>query len=164
MIQNITVRHHVHLSDRSYDAVVAAFREAVGSVEEGFDQAAAEVTSREGFEALAHSREGSSGFMSFLPVDHGKWLSWVGIEGKCVMFVLGNPLIAQTMMRHSMAVGLNVPVRLAIYEDADGGTRVAYDLPSSLMSTIDDGRVHDAALKLDAKLIALAEQISGATA
>jgi hypothetical protein len=42
-------------------------------------------------------------------------------------------------------------------------TRVAYDLPSALMSGLDDANVAEAARKLDAKLIAVAETISGAT-
>ena len=48
-------------------------------------------------------------------------------------------------------------------EGADGRTRVAYDLPSTLMSGLDDADVAEATRKLDAKLIAVAETISGAT-
>jgi hypothetical protein len=52
---------------------------------------------------------------------------------------------------------LNVPVRLMIYEDAvSRTTRLAYDLPSSLMSGLQNEKVAAAAKKLDAKLIALA--------
>ena len=72
-------------------------------------------------------------------------------------------MIAITMIKHDIRVGLNVPVRIYIYEGADGRTRVAYDLPSTLMSGLDGADVAEAARKLDAKLIAVAETISGAT-
>ena len=101
---------------------------------------------------------------AFLTLDHGAWLGIFGNAAKAVMVVLGNPLIAITMIKHDIRVGLNVPVRIYIYEGADGHTRVAYDLPSTLMSGLDDADVTEAARKLDAKLIALAETISGATA
>jgi uncharacterized protein (DUF302 family) len=64
-----------------------------------------------------------------------------------------------------VAAGLNVPIRLLIYEDLESGTaRLAYDLPSSLMSVLENGEVAAAAKKLDAKLIALAVQATGSEA
>ena len=164
MIQQRTVNHQEHISDRSYEEVVALFTEATGSVEEGFDSVASPAQSKEDFERIFKGREGSSGFMRFLTLDHGAWLSTFDKAAKAVMIVLGNPLIAITMIKHDIRVGLNVPVRIYIYEGADGRTRVAYDLPSTLMSGLDNADVAEAARKLDAKLIALAETISGATA
>jgi uncharacterized protein (DUF302 family) len=81
------------------------------------------------------------------------------------MYTIGNPLIARTMLEHDIAAGLNVPVRLMIYEDAvTGTTRLAYDLPSSLMSGLENEKVAAAAKKLDAKLIALAIHATGSEA
>jgi uncharacterized protein (DUF302 family) len=69
------------------------------------------------------------------------------------------------MLKHDIAAGLNVPVRLMIYEDvASRTTRLAYDLPSSLMSGLKNRKVTPAAKKLDAKLIALAIHATGAEA
>jgi hypothetical protein len=52
-----------------------------------------------------------------------------------------------------------------IYEDAASRTtRLAYDLPSSLMSGLQNEKVTAAAKKLDAKLIALAVHATGAEA
>jgi hypothetical protein len=56
-------------------------------------------------------------------------------------------------------------VRLMIYEDAvSRTTRLAYDLPSSLMSGLQNEKVDAAAKKLDAKLIALAIHATGTEA
>jgi len=81
------------------------------------------------------------------------------------MYTIGNPLIARTMLEHDIAAGLNVPVRLMIYEDAASRTtRLTYDLPSSLMSGLQNEKVTAAAKKLDAKLIALAVHATSAKA
>jgi uncharacterized protein (DUF302 family) len=60
---------------------------------------------------------------------------------------------------------LNVPVRLMIYEDAvSRTTRLTYDLPSSLMSGLQNEKVAAAAKKLDTKLIALRIHATGTEA
>lgn len=160
MIRSITVQHYEHVTDNSFESVVTAFEAATGSVEEGFTQVTDQATTPQEFEALFRAREGNSGFMRFDTFDHGKWLRLIGQTAKAVMVILGNPLIARTMLQHDIRAGLNVPVRLLIYEHTDGSTRVAYDLPSSLMSGLENADVSAAAAKLDAKLIALAEAIT----
>ena len=103
--------------------------------------------------------------MRFLTVDHGAWLTRIGLKARARMYTIGNPLIARTMLEHDIAAGLNVPVRLMIYEDAASRTtRLAYDLPSSLMSGLQNEKVSSAAKNLDAKLIALAVHATGADA
>jgi uncharacterized protein (DUF302 family) len=166
MRTTFTVHHNEHVSSRSFEEVVNAFESAVGSVEEtGFPALLAATKSAEEFETSVRSHEGSSGFMRFLTVDHGAWLARIRLNARARMYTIGNPLIARTMLEHDIAAGLNVPVRLMIYEDAvSGTTRLAYDLPSSLMSGLQNEKVAAAAKKLDAKLIALAVHATGAEA
>jgi uncharacterized protein (DUF302 family) len=69
------------------------------------------------------------------------------------------------MLEHHIAAGLNVPVRLMIYEEpATRTTRLTFDLPSSLMSGLKNEKLAVAAKELDAKLIALAVHATGADA
>jgi uncharacterized protein (DUF302 family) len=165
MIDEFVVRHYEYVSARSFDEVVAAFEAVVGSVEDGaFRKEIATAEEPADFEARVRDREGSSGFMRFLTVDHGRWLSRIGVVAKARMYTIGNPLIAQTMIKHDLGVGLNVPIRLMIYQDASGMVRLVYDLPSSLMSRLRNEQVAAAASKLDAKLGALAELATGASA
>jgi uncharacterized protein (DUF302 family) len=166
MTTTFTVHHNEHFSSRPFEEVVNAFESAVGSVEDiGFPALLAKTKNSDEFEASVHSREGSSGFMRFLTVDHGAWLNRVGLSAKASMYTIGNPLIARTMLEHNIAAGLNVPVRLMIYEDpVNRTTRLAYDLPSSLMSGLQNEKVTAAAKRLDAKLIALAVHATGAEA
>jgi uncharacterized protein (DUF302 family) len=100
--------------------------------------------------------------MRFQTLDHGAWSALYGDPFKARLYILGNPLIARTMMQYDLRVGLNVPVRLLIYETAAGEVRLGYDLPSSMMSRLVNADVTAAARKLDAKLAALAERVTGA--
>ena len=164
MIEEFTVQHYEHASARSFSEVVASFEAALGLVEGGIFRA--EIESAKGpmdFEKVMHSHEGSSGFMRFLTVDHGAWLKNIGLNARARMYTIGNPLIAATMIKFDIEAGLNVPVRLLIYEHCATGTvRLAYDLPSSLMSRLNNAEVAASAKKLDMKLIALAELATGA--
>jgi uncharacterized protein (DUF302 family) len=166
MIDSFTVEHHEHVSQRSFDDVVAAFEAELGSVEGGeiLPREVAAATSPADFETRIRAYEGRSGFMRFLTNDHGAWMSRVGVQAKIRSYIIGNPLIAQTMMRHDPGVGLNVPIRILIFQTPSGEVRLGYDLPSSLMSRLHNDDVSAAALKLDAKLRALAVLATGATA
>ncbi len=166
MIDSFTVEHHEHVSQRSVDEVVAAFEAELGSVEGGeiLPHEVAAATSPADFEARIRAYEGRSGFMRFLTNDHGAWMSRVGVQARIRSYIIGNPLIAQTMMRHDPGVGLNVPIRVLIFQTPSGEVRLGYDLPSSLMSRLHNDDVSAAALKLDAKLRALAVLATGATA
>jgi uncharacterized protein (DUF302 family) len=164
--QEYMVQHIEHISSHSFDEVITDFEARVGTVEDGaFQQLAAEATDEEDFKKRVQEHEGKSGFMQFLLVDHGAWLPHVGINGKKArMYTIGNPLIAQTMLKYDLRVGLNVPVRLMIYENSiDNTVRLAYDLPSSLMSQLKNENVTTAAKKLDAKLQQLCENVAGAS-
>jgi hypothetical protein len=80
MIDEFTAQHHEHISARSFDEVIATFEAAVGSVEDGGIEDDAEGrTEFVGFETRVRSREGASGFMRFLTIDHGAWLARNGL-------------------------------------------------------------------------------------
>jgi len=158
--------HREHVSDRPFDAVVAAFDAAVGAIDnEAFRSEVKASTNTEDFERRIGAFEGPSGFMCFMQIDHGAWLATIGISARAKLYILGNPLIARTMLRHDIGAGLNVPLRVMIYEDPQSGSsRFAYDLPSSLMARLGSEPLLAAARRLDEKLIALAELVTGARA
>ena len=150
-------------STRSYDEVLLNLRKLVGSAtpqkvtkqESGGDI-------REHFEKAIQSQVGESGFMLFLEIDHGQWLPLYGIGRKVVRWILGNPLIALTMIRHDITAGLFAPVELLLVENASGdGSTVIYDLPSSLMAIARNPALRDAARVLDRKLRTLVSRVTG---
>jgi uncharacterized protein (DUF302 family) len=146
--------------------VVIAFERVVGTVEEiGWQSIRDAFKNAAELETTVQERVGPSGFMRFLTIDHGSWLTLVGQPTKMRMYTIGNPLVAITMLRHNIAAGLNLPLRLAIYRDeVSGTTRLIYDQPSGLMSGLANPSLMEAADKLDAKLAALAEQVIGVKA
>ncbi len=162
-----TLIHLEYLSERPFDEVVAAFEAATGVVSsDEFRQiVAASAGNADEFMQRVHAFEGPSGFMRFLDIDHGAWMGMLGIAGRAKLYILGNPLIAATMIRHNLGAALNVPVRAMIVEDPQTRrTRLVYDRPSSLMARLGDREVDAAAARLDEKLAALAEAATGAKA
>ena len=55
---------------------------------------------------------GESDIMLFAELDHGAWLSKFGINRRTVGWILGNPLIAITMIQHAITAGLFAPAEL----------------------------------------------------
>jgi uncharacterized protein (DUF302 family) len=160
-----TLIHFEHISARSYEEVVTAFEAAIGRQSgEAFRNSVDASMNADDFEARMHAAEGPSGFMLFFAADHGAWMGKIGLKARAKLYILGNPLIARTMIEHDIGVGLNVPVRVLIYEDPAGVCRLAYDLPSCLMARLKNDRVTAAAKLLDKKLSALAETATGASA
>ncbi|PPQ79555.1 hypothetical protein CVT25_003436 [Psilocybe cyanescens] len=81
-----------------------------------------------------------------------------------VAYVLGNPLIAQTILKHNPLAGFCVPPRLLVLEKPDGaGAIVSYHRPSAVMS-VPEGENHpdlQSVLELlDGKIEQLAEKIT----
>ncbi|GAY13842.1 DUF302 domain-containing protein [Mycobacterium sp. shizuoka-1] len=103
---------------------------------------------------------GPSGFMLFALLDHGGWIGKAGIGRSVIRVILGNPLIAITMLRHDVTAGLFVPVELLIVDTEDGGSSLTYVRPSSLMLTEPNPGLQTAAEALDDKLAALAEKVT----
>jgi hypothetical protein len=95
----------------------------------------------------------------FLKRDHGALLGLYGQARDAVQYEIGNPLTASTMTRHVLFAALYAPLRVVIYEKEDGGSRIEYDLPSSLFGQFGDERVTEVARGLD---VALGRALSAA--
>ncbi|KAH9903263.1 TT1751-like protein [Cubamyces lactineus] len=100
-----------------------------------------------GIRAMADGRN----FIFFAEVVHHRWLgTHTGSTHipKAVVYIFGNPLIAQTMLQHDLAAGLNIPPKLMLLEKADGsGTKVIYDDPASIIAVPSYGQNVNGALK-----------------
>ena len=105
---------------------------------------------------------GESGFMLFHEIDHGGWLPKFGISRRTVRWILGNPLIAVTMIRHDIKAGLFAPVEVLVTEkESEPGAVIAYVRPSSLMVIEENPPLREAAKVLDEKLDALVAKATG---
>ena len=150
-------------SSRSFEEVLSQLQEVVGTttVPQGNGQRASSAPTREQLHHIIHSL-GSSDFTRFFAIDWGQWLPLFGIQRKVVRWILGNPLIAITMIQHDITASLFVPVELLLVENTSGdGSTVIYDVPSSLMVLDPNPALEAAALALDRKLQALVSHVTG---
>ena len=69
----------------------------------------------ESYKAEVESQVGPSGFISFAIMNHGAWIKKVQIRKKVLRVVIGNPLLAITMLRHDLTAGLFAPVETPPY-------------------------------------------------
>lgn len=143
----------------SFDTVLSRLRDLTGQVTLSgvIDLAKTDISEAEYVKEVDRKFVGSSGFMFFSAIDHGAWIGKFGIKRRTIRWILGNPLIAITMIRHDLTAGLFAPVELLLTECEGGeGSVVTYVRPSSLIS-IDDANpdLKESALKLDAKFDAL---------
>jgi hypothetical protein len=76
--------------------------------------------------------------------------------------ILGNRLIAVTMLRHDVSAGLCAPVELLVMDEG-AGSSVTYVKPSTLMVVESNPELLSAAEELDAKLAALAEKVTNSS-
>jgi uncharacterized protein (DUF302 family) len=142
----------------SYEEVLNRLRRLMGntSVPEIVALAKETATQAEYVKKIEERFVGESGFMLFHEIDHGGWLGRFGINRRTVRWILGNPLIAITMLRHDIRAGLFAPVEILVTERESGsGATITYVRPSSLIVIEKNPPLLEAAKALDQKLDAL---------
>ena len=147
-------------SKKSFDEVLSSLLADVGDKPLLINDVAANSESWDSYRKEIESRVGPSGFILFATIDHGAWIKKVGIRRKALRFIIGNPMIAITMLRHDLTAGLFAPVELILIEEDDGRCSLTYVRPSSLMVVEKNDALLDAAKQLDSKLQALATKVT----
>lgn len=147
-------------SSKNFDELVDALLSDVGEKPVMIDDIAINFESWESYREKVESYVGPSGFMLFGLLNHGGWIRKVGIDRKVLRVIIGNPLIAITMLRHDLTAGLFAPVELLLVEEDNGRSSLSYVQPSSLMVVETNPPLLAAARELDAKLAALASAIA----
>ncbi|KAK7682790.1 hypothetical protein QCA50_014174 [Cerrena zonata] len=115
-------------------------------------------------EGLNKLTEGTRDFLFFSAGSHSKWLN-VYFEGKRTfpethIYMIGNPLIAQTMLQHNLGAGLHIPPKILIEEiEGGGGTRITYDSAASTMFSNGNEELREATKALDDKLEGLIRRV-----
>jgi len=83
------------------------------------------------FEAIVKKK----GFGIFARIDHQKNAKRVDLEmNEAQVLIFGNPKGGTMLMKKDMSVSLDLPLRVAIYHDADGNVYIAYHDPVSMTS------------------------------
>jgi uncharacterized protein (DUF302 family) len=93
---------------------------------------------------LAAAVEGA-GAKVFARIDHAKGAASVDMDLRPTqMLMFGNPKLGTPAMLQAQSIGLDLPLRVVAYEDADGKVFVAYHAPAEL--TEDHNIASDAAI------------------
>ncbi|KAN0096415.1 TT1751-like protein [Hyaloscypha variabilis] len=157
-------------SSKPFDEVVSALYLSIGSASDigKWMDVAKNIKlysdeARDEFTSSTKKAIGPHGFMIFQEFNHGAWIPLFGVGGglKMKRIILGNPLIAITMLKRELTTGLFVPVEILVIEkETNGGTKVVYTLPSCLIAGLNkDEELLKAVKVLDGKLEALARDI-----
>lgn len=76
-----------------------------------------------------------AGATVFARVDHAKGAASVDTEMRATqMLMFGNPALGTPALLDSQTVGLDLPLRVLAYADADGQVHVVYHAPQSLVA------------------------------
>lgn len=109
--------------------------------------------------ALETALEGN-GFMIVGRIDHQNMLRMVGARtGGSVAMEFGKPDMMKELLPENPEIGLAMPLRAYVYEDAEGGVHVSYFKPSSLLSAIGQEALQGPGMMMDQ---ALAEVVATA--
>lgn len=149
-IINFTAQQIIIPVKKSYEQAVQAVEAQVGRVD--FPRLENIIDAHEPLEAVADAFVGSSTFMYLAKIDQGHILTLSGNPKKCVLYVLGNPLIGNRMHDVTTAVGLYIPFRLCVYEDPAKDVYITYDVPSSLVQHYKNEQLMTLARQFDAQL------------
>lgn len=147
-------------SAKDFAALVDALLADVGTQPVPIEAIAARHGDWASYEREVQDHVGPHGFMLFASFDHGAWIKKAGIDRQVQRVIIGNPLIAITMLRHDVTAGLFAPVELLLTEEDGGRSALTYVRPSSLMVVEPNPPLLEAAVALDLKLAALAESVT----
>jgi uncharacterized protein (DUF302 family) len=153
------VEHVCLTTDRPFDDVAKAFARLLGQFDQNVLDSPSASADTDAAKAKIEALAGPSGFMLFGTVDHGSLLILAGEKRKAVQCLVGNPLIALQMTQLDIRASLYSPLRVLLYENEDGKTRLEYDKPSTLFGQFGNAEIATVAAMLDRKLEALAAAV-----
>jgi uncharacterized protein (DUF302 family) len=162
-IAEVEVERFSLTSAKPFDAVVAAFKSALGQPDMvDFFRKTRETASFADLERVVQSNLGPSELMLFAEFDLGDILrrETGSATPKIIRFVLGNPLIMKDMVKHAPDAGSYAPVTVLIDERRDG-VRLSYDRMGSCLRPYGSSAALAVAKALDAKIATLLRECAG---
>ena len=91
---------------------------------------------------------------------HGDWLILKGARQNVTEYFIGNVLSAVEMTSVNKAAGLYAPLRIVLYENAQGGSTIEYDKPSTQLSQYHSPAIDAVGRSLDDRLARLVTAVS----
>jgi uncharacterized protein (DUF302 family) len=104
----------------------------------------------------------SRGLRLFATVDHAANARAVNLELRPnTVFIFGNPTVGTRVMQCAASAGIDLPLRLLVWEEKDGSVWVGYNDPDWLARRHDVGECGTVLAGMKRALAALAAEIAG---
>jgi uncharacterized protein (DUF302 family) len=104
------------------------------------------------FTAYINENSGVLGLMILGSIPHGLILSLSGERHRAIQLLIGNPLIALSMMKIHAEAGVYAPLRVMFSENEPGKTVITYEKPSTLFGQWNEQIFQDTGKLLDEKM------------
>ena len=114
----------------------------------------------EGLRAALKRIAGEDGLAIHYIAFHGDLLALKGERRPLTAYYIGNVLSAVEMTKVNPAAGLYAPLRVVVYANAEGGTTMEYDRPSSMFGQFKDAEIDAVAQSLDQRLMTFLKKVS----
>lgn len=148
----LTVEHIRIGSKKSFDEVKTALESRVRFVQVDLLLPFLQKGDMAGARAELERLAAPTGLTILYSLNHGAALAMDGGPRKAVGYGIGNVLTAVSMNKHNIAAGLYAPVRVVLYEGADGTAVFEYDRPSSMFGLLANASIDTVAAQLDVAL------------
>lgn len=87
-------------------------------------------------DAMVTAMEGA-GITIFARVDHGAGATSVGEDvGDMQVLIFGNPQVGTPAIKDDPVAGLYLPLKVLVYEDAMGDTKIVYEDPAEMLGNL----------------------------
>jgi hypothetical protein len=148
------------LLERSFAETVAAFERDIPHADlPAINRLIASRASATDIETRVAEMIGNLEFMILGTLEQGPSASLLGRPKQMIVYLIGNPVLANRMYEQHPATGLYAPVRVSIYEDAGGTTHVTYETPSTSLAHFNNETIRAVATLLDEKLRTLTARL-----
>jgi uncharacterized protein (DUF302 family) len=154
----LAVEHIVIKTMKPYPEVKAGV-EKLGRLDESV-RALLTKNDIEGLRAALKRIAGEDGLAIHYIALHGDLLALKGERRPLTAYYIGNVLSAVEMTKVNPAAGLYAPLRVVVYANAQGGTTMENDRPSSMFGQFKNAEIDAMAQSLDQRLMTFLKKVS----
>jgi len=135
-----------------YDRLVSAFEAELGHLDPAVTKALVERRASWGeVEKEIERIGGVHGLMVIASANQGVVTSLSGKMKRCLLYLIGNPVIADKIIAIDVRASFYVPFRVAIFDRNDGAV-ISYDRPSSFLAALGRPELNEFGNLLDQKI------------
>jgi uncharacterized protein (DUF302 family) len=154
----LPVEHIKVTTMRPYPEVKAGI-EKLGRLDDGV-RALLKNNDIEGLRVALKRIAGEDGLAIHYVALHGDLLALKGEKRPLTAYYIGNVLSAVEMTHVNPAAGLYAPLRVVVYANAEGGTTMEYDRPTTMFGQFKSAEIDAMAQSLDQRLLTFLKKVS----